>query len=197
VTEHVADEPDPLSVQVVPGLLNPPLLGLTENVTVPPGVLLVPLSVSVTVAVHELGLLASTGVVQLTVVLVLRWPTVTVVLPVLVLCVVSPAYVAVMVGDPTLVWLYVTEHAAVAPDPVGVQVVLLNVKPLLVLVLQVTEFVPPGVVALVAVSLTVVVQVVFTPSPTVPGEQLTVVVVGSTKRGEAEPLLVPCVESPP
>jgi hypothetical protein len=89
VTEHVVGEPDPLSEQVA--LLRLPLTGVPSvKVTVPVGALFVPLSVSVTVAVQVLGLLASTGDVQLTVVLVVRSPTVTVDEPLLVLCVLSP-----------------------------------------------------------------------------------------------------------
>jgi hypothetical protein len=71
-----------LSVQVL--LLKLPLLGLTDQVTVPPGVLLVPLSVSLTVAVQVVPVLASTGFgAHETDVLVVRVLTVTVVLPLL------------------------------------------------------------------------------------------------------------------
>jgi hypothetical protein len=69
-------------VQVL--LLKLPLLELTDQVIVPPGVLLVPLSVSLTVAVQVVPALASTGFgVQETDVLVVRVLTVTLVLPLL------------------------------------------------------------------------------------------------------------------
>jgi hypothetical protein len=84
----------------------------------------------------------------------------------------------------------VTEQVAVAPEPLKVQVVLLKVKPLSVLVLHVT--VPVGVEGLEAVSFTDAVHVVLAFTPTGFGEQLTVVVVGSTKRGDALPLLPAC-----
>ena len=65
-------------------MLKLPLLGLTDQVIVPPGVLLVPLSVSLTVAVQVVPVLASTGFgVHETEVLVVRVLTVTVVLPLL------------------------------------------------------------------------------------------------------------------
>ena len=64
--------------------------GLLLKLTVPVGALLVPLAASVTVAVQALGLLAGTGLVQLTLVVVVRAWTVTVVVPLLVACVPSP-----------------------------------------------------------------------------------------------------------
>jgi hypothetical protein len=86
----VAEEPVPLRVQT-PLLLKPPLLGLTEKVIVPPGVLVVPLSVSVTVAVQVVPLLASTvDGEQLTLVEVVRAVTVTLNEPLFVVCVPSP-----------------------------------------------------------------------------------------------------------
>jgi hypothetical protein len=79
----VAEAPDPLSVQLAPAE-KLPLLGLTEKATVPPGVLAVPPAVSVTVAVQVVGLLASTvDGEQLTLVLVLRRPTVRLKVPLL------------------------------------------------------------------------------------------------------------------
>ena len=71
-------------------LLKLPLL-LEPKVTVPEGVLVVPTSMSLTVAVQLVG--ASTGTltgVQLTLVLVARLVTSTVVMPLLVRCLASP-----------------------------------------------------------------------------------------------------------
>jgi len=75
LTEHVADDPVPANVQVPPGV----------NVTVPVGVDVVPVAVSVTVAVHEVAWPMNTvDGVHATVVVVVRRLTVTVALPVLV-----------------------------------------------------------------------------------------------------------------
>ena len=72
---QVADAPVPANVQVPPG----------AKVTVPVGVLVVPVAVSVTVAVHDVACptITEDGVHATVVVVVLRL-TVTVVLPVLV-----------------------------------------------------------------------------------------------------------------
>lgn len=85
MTEHL---PELLRVQVV--LLKLPL-PLEPKVTVPEGVLMVPTSRSLTVAVQLVG--ASTGTlggVQLTLVEVARLVTPTVVVPLLVRCLPSP-----------------------------------------------------------------------------------------------------------
>jgi len=73
VTEHVADDPEPDRVHVPPGV----------NVTVPVGVIAVPAAeLSATVAVQVVGWLITTvDGVQLTVVVVDRLFTVTIVLP--------------------------------------------------------------------------------------------------------------------
>ena len=89
--------PVALAVKVVPQLLLLAPLGTSRQLagvnvaptpevklTVPSGGLCVPLSVSVTVAVQALGLFAGTGLVQLTLVVVVRAWTVTVVVPLLV-----------------------------------------------------------------------------------------------------------------
>jgi len=72
VTEHVDDAPVPANVQVPPGV----------NVTVPVGVIAVPVEVSVTVAVQLVAWpMKTVDGVQATVVVVVRTVTVTVVLP--------------------------------------------------------------------------------------------------------------------
>jgi hypothetical protein len=58
VAEHVADAPVPDRVQGDP--VNDPVTPVTVNATVPVGVDAVPTSVSVTVAVHVVGWLATT-----------------------------------------------------------------------------------------------------------------------------------------
>ena len=74
LTEQVADAPVPANVQVPPGV----------NVTVPVGVLVVPVAVSVTVAVHDVACPTNTvDGVHTTVVVVVRLLTVTVALPLL------------------------------------------------------------------------------------------------------------------
>jgi hypothetical protein len=77
------------------------LLPSAVKVTVPSGAVLVPASVSVTVAVHSVEPPAwKDGGVQLTVVEVERFVTVTLALPELPKCVVSPPYSAVIVWVP-------------------------------------------------------------------------------------------------
>ena len=71
LTKQVAVDPEPPSVHVPLGV----------NVTAPVGVIAVPTEVSVTVAVHVVAWLITTGDVQDTAVVVLRLFTVTVVLP--------------------------------------------------------------------------------------------------------------------
>lgn len=76
VEVQVAVDPVPLRVQVV----NVPVTPVSDRATVPVGVELV---VDVTVTVHVEPWFTTTGVVQLTVVVVNPWPTPTVVVPVL------------------------------------------------------------------------------------------------------------------
>jgi hypothetical protein len=80
------------SVQLAGVKVNVPVGALLLQLTVPVGVLLVPLgSVSLTVAVQVVGLPAWNELgVQLTLVLVARVVAVTAVLPLLVACLVSP-----------------------------------------------------------------------------------------------------------
>lgn len=81
LTEHVAEAPVPASVHDPLGV----------NVTVPDGVLGVPVAVSVTVAVHDVACPTNTvDGVHATVVVVVLGLTVTVVLPELPACVGSP-----------------------------------------------------------------------------------------------------------
>jgi sorbitol-specific phosphotransferase system component IIBC len=81
VTEQVAEAVVPARVHVPPGV----------NVTVPVGVDVVPVAVSVTVAVHDVACPTNTvDGVHATVVVVVRRLTVTLVLPELVACVESP-----------------------------------------------------------------------------------------------------------
>ncbi len=81
VEVQVADAVVPLRLQVVNV---PPVIPVSESATVPVGVRKVPaVEVSVTVTVHADPWLATTGVVQLTVVDVVRGLTVILVVPVL------------------------------------------------------------------------------------------------------------------
>ena len=77
--EHVADAVVPARVQVV----NVPVTPVSLSATVPVGVMNVPADASVTVTVHVEAWLATTGVVQLTVVLVARRLTTMLVVPLL------------------------------------------------------------------------------------------------------------------
>ena len=89
-----------VEVSVQELVANAPPLGLFEaKLTVPVGVVLVPPSVSLTVAVHVVGT-PTVAAPQLTAVLVKRLLTVTFVLPLLVPCVLSPPYEAVIVCVP-------------------------------------------------------------------------------------------------
>ena len=82
VTEQVAAAPAPVSVQLAAGLKVP--LPLLAKVTVPLGVIGVPVSLSVTVAVQVVETPAGTvGGVQSTVVIVERLVTITVSAPLL------------------------------------------------------------------------------------------------------------------
>jgi hypothetical protein len=77
----VAEAVVPLKEHVV----NVPVTPVSESVTVPVGVLVVPAAVSVTVTVQVEAWLATTGVVQLTVVVVVRRLTTMLVVPLLAL----------------------------------------------------------------------------------------------------------------
>ena len=79
VEVQVADAVVPARVHVV----NVPVTPLSLKATVPVGVMKVPAEVSVTVTVQVEAWLATTGVVQLTVVLVARRLTTTLVVPLL------------------------------------------------------------------------------------------------------------------
>jgi len=75
VTWQVALAPDPERVQALPEL-NVPIVLLLVKVTEPLGVTAVPSEVSVTVAVHVVGLPWTMGDAQVTTVLLLRYATV-------------------------------------------------------------------------------------------------------------------------
>ena len=75
MTWQVALAPDPERVQALPEL-NVPIVLLLVKVTEPLGVTVVPGEVSVTVAVHVVGLPWTMGDVQVTTVLLLRYATV-------------------------------------------------------------------------------------------------------------------------
>jgi len=172
----------PLSVHGDPVNVPVPLLA---NDTVPVGVTAVPAELSVTVAVHVTlpPMLIEDGE-QLTLVMVVRDVTVTVLLPVLVAWMVSPLYVADTVRVPAAVAVIVTLQL---PDarvhvPPGVNVT-----------------VPVGVLGVPAadVSATVAVHVVLWPTTIVDGVQLTVVLVlRKLTVMVAEPELAGCAESP-
>jgi len=172
----------PLSVHGDPVNVPVPLLA---NDTVPVGVTAVPAELSVTVAVHVTlpPMLIEDGE-QLTLVMVVRDVTVTVLLPVLVAWMVSPLYVADTVRVPAAVAVIVTLQL---PDarvhvPPGVNVT-----------------VPVGVVGPVAMSVTVAVQLVAWLTNTVDGVHDTVVVVACadtvTVRANV-PTLTPWLASP-
>ena len=76
---HVADAVVPARVHVV----NVPVTPVSDKATVPVGVMKVPAEVSVTVTVHVEAWFATTGVVQLTVVVVVRRLTTMLVVPLL------------------------------------------------------------------------------------------------------------------
>jgi hypothetical protein len=82
--------PVPSSVQLALGVKPPFVVGFTVKETDPVGVLEVPPSLSATVTEHVLALLALTGLVQVTVVVVVRVLTVTDVVLLLLRCVASP-----------------------------------------------------------------------------------------------------------
>ena len=78
VRAQVADAPLPLRVHVPPLLNVPPVAGVCRNVTVPVGVIGVPVAMSVTVAVQVEGELTASGDGEqaIAVVLVRRFVTV-------------------------------------------------------------------------------------------------------------------------
>jgi len=80
VEVHVAEAVVPARVHVV----NVPVTPVSESPTVPVGVLVVPGETSVTVTLHVEPWLITTGVVQLTVVVVARLLTTMLVVPLLV-----------------------------------------------------------------------------------------------------------------
>ena len=89
MTWQEAVAPEPESVQLLELKVPAPLL---VKLTLPVGVLALPASLSVTVAVQVLALLTDTlAGKQLTEVVVVRWVAVTVVVPLLAWCVSSPA----------------------------------------------------------------------------------------------------------
>jgi hypothetical protein len=152
VDVHVADAVVPLKVHVV----NDPVTPVSVRETVPVGVLVVPAAVSVTVTVQVDAWLATTGVVQLTAVVVVLKFTVMLVAAVLPLCVESPGYEAVTAAVPAAGPLNVEVHVADAVVPDSVHVV--NVPPVTPVSERAT--VPVGVVAPVLdVSVTVTVHV--------------------------------------
>jgi hypothetical protein len=81
VEVHVADAVEPARLQVV----NVPVTPVSVRLAVPRGVMKVPGELSVTVTVQVEAWLATTGVVQLTVVVVARLLTVILVVPLLLL----------------------------------------------------------------------------------------------------------------
>ena len=175
--------------------LPPPLkVPLSVLKVIPPvGVVAPAPAVSVTVAVQVV--VPFTGVdvgVQLTLVLVDRAVVVTLALPLLAACVLSPPDEAAIVCGPTTVAVYVTEQRPVAssvqlPPPLKVPLSVLKV------------ICPVGVVAPVPpVSVTVAVQVVAPFTGAVVGVQLTFVLVDrAVVVTLALPLLAVCVLSPP
>ena len=83
VTEHVAEAPVPLNIQLADGVKVPPVVGFAAKLTLPPGVIAVPgeLSVTVTMQLEDwpavtLGGLQTTAVVvarKLTTMLAVPW----------------------------------------------------------------------------------------------------------------------------
>ena len=186
--------PAPLNVHVLLEKLPvPPELKLT----VPVGVI-VGLSLSVTVAVQvvETPTLTGFGAQPTVVVVLLLGGSATTVVPLLVACVSSPPYEAVMTCPSSAFEVYVTVHEDEDPPPLSVHVDALKVPLLLV----VKPTLPVGVVCVpVSTSRTVTVHVVDSPGAIVAGEQLTPVVVRRfvVAVTAAVPELVPCPPSPP
>ncbi len=150
---QVAEAVVPDRVQVV----NDPVTPVSLRATVPVGVRNVPaVDVSVTVTVQVEAVFTTTGLVQLTAVLVVRGLTTTLVVPLLELNEpVTPGYEAVIAAVPEVVGVKVEVHVAEAVVPDRVQVVNDPVTPV-----SDRETVPVGVVApVVDVSVTVTVHV--------------------------------------
>jgi len=171
LTEHVAVAPVPASVHVPPGV----------KVTVPVGVIAVPVDVSVTVAVHDVACPMNTvDGVHATVVVVALTVTVTLADPLLPAWFESPPYVAETSRVPAAVGVILTEQVADAPVPASVQV-----PP------GVKVTVPVGVMAVpVEVSVTVAVHDVAWLITTVLGVHATVVEVVRRTVTVVDPLLV-------
>src|SRR3989475_11790356 len=137
VEVQVADAVVPARVHVV----NVPVTPVSLRATVPVGVRNVPAAeVSVTVTVQVDAWPVLTGLVQLTVVLVVRGLTVTLVVPLLGKWLVSPGYDAVTAAVPEVVAVNVEGHVADAVVPARVHVVDDPVTPV-----SVSETVPVGV----------------------------------------------------
>jgi len=169
VEVHVADAVVPARVQVV----NEPVTPVWLSDTVPVGVTNAPAAEeSVTVTVQVEPWLTTTGVVQETVVVVVRRLTTTLAVPLLPVWFASPAKVAVTAAVPAVEAVKVEVHVADAVVPASVQVVNEPVTPVS---LRVT--VPVGVrnvPAEVSVTVTLHVEPWFTTTGVV---QLTAVVV--------------------
>jgi hypothetical protein len=175
VVVHVATPALPLSVH---GLV-PNVPFAAENVTCPVGVITVPVSVSVTVAVHVTDPLIPSDAGHESDVVVLRALTVSVVVPVLAAQPGDPetaGYAAVIVGVPEAVGVKVLVQCAEEElTVVSVQLAGLKVSP----VESEKLTTPVGVVGLPAISVTRAVQVLETPASTVLGLHETAVVVVS------------------
>jgi hypothetical protein len=141
--------------------VHPPL---GENVTDPVGVITLPVVGSMTVAVQFVGSSTTTLVGVQLMLMLLGWTfTVTLVDPLLEVCVESPLYTADTASVPAVAGVMLAEQEAVAPVPVRVhEAGGVNVT------------VPVGVLALVAtVSVTVAVHEVACPMSTVEGVHVT------------------------
>jgi len=151
VEVQVAEAVVPARVQVV----NEPVTPVSESATVPVGVLVVPEETSVTVTLHVEPTLITTGVVQVTVVVVARGLTTILVVPLLAWnWFVTPGYEAVTAAVPDVDAVKVEVQVAEAVVPARVHVVNVPVTPVS---LRLT--VPVGVVAPVAeLSVTVTLQ---------------------------------------
>ena len=160
VTVHEVEAVDPVSVQVdAPSVPVPSV----DQLTLPVGGILAPVSVSVTVTVQVDAVPTRTGVSQLTDVVVDRLAVWTVASPPLVRCFWSATYEAAIVSAPVLLRVEVTEHVATAPEPPRVQLVEERADS----PVRVQATVPVGVTAVpVSVSVTVAVHVAATPTGT-------------------------------
>lgn len=162
---HVAAAVVPARVQVV----NVPVTPASLNATVPVGVRKVPAAeVSATVTVQVEAWLITTGVLQLTVVAVVRGLTIMLAVPLLEELLVSPGNEAVTAAVPEVDAVNVEVHVAVDPLPLRVQVVNVPVTPV-----SDRATVPVGVELVVDVTVTVHVEPWFTTTGVM---QLTLVV---------------------